>query len=111
MCRFGARTDAGRSVVVNFFIVGSYSCRLRERLSVASDVSSRPNKAYLVVDRSCFVVRDLKEGRSDGLSASSEVRVGRLSANWLEVVKGVGEFCHNLLGSHAAPAKIARPLS
>ena len=63
------------------------------------------------MDRSCFILRDLKEERSDGLSKSGEVGVGRFSVNWLEAVEGVGEFRHNLFGSHAAPAKMARLLS
>ena len=110
--RFGARTDNDRSVVVNVCIVGPESCWLGERLNVASDVSGfQTNKADEVVDRSSCVIRDLKEERSDGLSKSREVGVGRLSVDWLEVVEGVGEFSQNLVGSHAAPAKIAVPLS
>ena len=57
--------------------------------------------------RSHFVVQDLEKERSDGLSKSCEIRVGRLSVDRLEVVKGVGEFRHDLLGSHAAVAKMA----
>ena len=112
MCCFRARTDDGRSVVVYVFIVGPESCGIEERLVVASGVSSlRPNKADEVVDRSRFVIRDLKEERSDGLSKSREVGVGRLSVDGLEVIEGVGEFRHNLLGSHADPEKIAGPSS
>ena len=63
------------------------------------------------MDRSRFVIRDLKEERSDGLSKSREVGVGRLSVDGLEIIEGVGEFRHNLLGSHADPEKIAGPSS
>ena len=93
MCCFRARTDDGRSVVVYVFIVGPESCGIEERLVVASGVSSlRPNKADEVVDRSRFVIRDLKEERSDGLSKSREVGVGRLSVDGIEVVDGVSKF-------------------
>ena len=112
VCLFGASTDDGRSVVVNILVVRPDSCRLEERLSVASKVCGlRTNKAYQIVDRSRFVVRDLEEERSYGLSKSCEVGIGRLSVNRIKVFEGVGEFCHNLLRSHAAPAKMARPLS
>ena len=112
MCCFRARTDDGRSVVVYVFIVGPESCGIEERLVVASGVSSlRPNKADEVVDRSRFVIRDLKEERSDGLSKSREVGVVRLSIDGLKVVEGVGEFRHNLLRSHHALSKMARPSS
>ena len=63
------------------------------------------------MDRSRFVVRDLKEERSDGLSKSREVGVGRLSVDRIEVVEGVGGFCHNILRSHAVTAKMVRPSS
>ena len=63
------------------------------------------------MDRSSFVVQDLKEERSDVLSEYFEFGVGLFSVNQLQVVEGVGEFCHNLLRSHAAPAKMARLLS
>ena len=109
--RFSARANDGRSVVVNRFIVGPDSCWFGERLAVASDVCGlRPNKACEIVNRSCFIVQDLEEERSDGLSKSCEVGVGRLSDDWLEVVEGVGEFLYNLLGCHSAP-KMARPSS
>ena len=53
--------DDGRSVVVNFCIVGPDSCGIGGCLAIASDVSSlRPDKAIEVVDGSCFVLRDLK---------------------------------------------------
>ena len=109
--RFSARTNDGRSAVVNGLVVRPDSCRLRKRLAVASNVCGlRPNKAYKIVDRYRFIVQDLEEERSDGLSKYCEVGVGRLSDDLPEVVKGVGEFCHNLLGRHGAP-KMARPLS
>ena len=112
VCRFGARTDNGRGDVVNVCIVGPDSFRLGECLVVASNLSSfRPNKANEVVDRTRFVIQDLKEEKSDGLSKSREVGVGRLSVDGLKVVKGVGEFCHNLFGGYAAPAKMAGPSS
>ena len=112
VCRFGARTDNGRSLVVYVCVVGTDSYRLGERLAVASDLSGfRPNKANEVVDRSRFVIRDLKEERNYGLSKSCEVGVGRLSVNGLEVVEGVGEFRHNILGSNAAPEKVVKPSS
>ena len=60
------------------------------------------------MDRSRSVIGDLKKERSDGLLKSCEVGVGRFSVNPIEVVKGVGEFFHNLLGSHAAPEKMVR---
>ena len=60
------------------------------------------------MDRSRFVVRDLEEERSDGLSKSCEVGVRRLSEDRREVVEGVGEFCHNILRSHAAPVKMVQ---
>ena len=63
------------------------------------------------MDRSRFVVRDLKEERSDGLSKSCEVVVGGLSVDWFEVVEGVGKIRQNLFGSHAALPKMARPSS
>ena len=63
------------------------------------------------MDCARFVVRDLKEERSDGLSKSCEIEVGRFSVDRLEFVEGVGEFRHNLFRSHAAPAKMARPSS
>ena len=55
------------------------------------------------MNRSCFVVRDMKEERSDGLSKYCEVGVGRLSDDRLEVFEGVGEFRHDLLRRHSAP--------
>ena len=111
MRRFGTRADNGHSVIVNVLVVRPNSCRLGERLAVASDVCGlRTNKFYQIVDRYRFVVQDLEEERSDGLLKSCEVGIGLLSNDWLEVVKGVGEFCHNLLGRHGAP-KIARPSS
>ena len=110
VCLFGARTYDNRSVVVNVCIVGPNSCRIREHLAVASNVSSlRPNKADEVVDRSRFVIGDLKEETSNGLSKSREVGVGWLSIDGIEVVEGVGGFFHNLLGSHTVPAKMAGP--
>ena len=112
VCRFGARTDDGRSVVFNVLIVGPDSCWLGGRLAVASDVRGFcPNKADKVVDRSRFVIRYLKEERSDGLSKSREVGVGRLSVDGIKIVEGVGEFRHNLFGSHFAPAKMVGPSS
>ena len=63
------------------------------------------------MDRYRFVIRDLKEERSDVLSNYCEIGVGRLSDDRLKVVGGVGKFCHNLLRSRAAPAKMVRPLS
>ena len=63
------------------------------------------------MDRSRFVVRDLKEERSDVISKSCEFGVGQLSIDRLEVVERVGKFRPNLLGIHAAPAKMARPSS
>ena len=84
VCRFIARTDDGRNVVVNVCIVSPDSCGIGERLSVARNVSSlRPNKVDDVVDSTRFVIQDLKEDRSDGLSKSCEVGVGRLSVNGL----------------------------
>ena len=112
MCCFGAHTDDGCSVVVNVCIVGPDFFRLGERLVVASYVSGfRPNKADTVVDRSRFVIQDLKEERSDVLSKSRVVGVRRLSVDGIEVVKGVGKFRHNLYRSNAAPAKMAGSLS
>ena len=112
VCRFGARTDDGRSVVVNVCVIGPDSCWLRERLAVASDVSGFwLNNADEVVDRSRFVLEDLKEERSDVLSKSCEVIVRRVSADGLKVVEGEGKFRHNLLGSHAPPEKMAGPSS
>ena len=104
--------DDSRSAVVNGIVVRPNSCYLGELLDVASDVCGLwTNKAYQIMDRSRFVVRDLEEEMSDGLSNSCEVGVGQLSVDRLEVVEGVSEFCHNLLGSHAAPTKMARPSS
>ena len=112
MRRFGARTDNGCSIVVYIPVVRPDYCWLDERLDVASDVYGlRPNKAYQIVYRSRFVIQDLEEERSDGLSESWEVGVGRLSIDRIKVVEGVGEFRQNILGSHAAPAKMAQPLS
>ena len=111
VCRFGARADDGRSVVVNVLVERPDSYWFGERLAVTSNVCGlRLNEAYQIVDRSCFVVRDLEEERSDGLSKSCEVGVGRLSGDQLEIVEGVGEFCHNPLRRHGA-LKMARPLS
>ena len=62
------------------------------------------------MDRAHFVVRDLEEEGSDDLSKSYKVGVGRLSDDRIEVVEGVGEFRHDLLGRHSAP-KMARPSS
>ena len=110
MRRFGARTDDGLSIVVNSLTVRSNSCWLGERVSIVSDVCVlRTNEVYQIVDSSRFFVRDLEKERSNGLSKSCEVGVGRLSDDRLEVVEGWDEFCHNLLGRHGAP-KIARPL-
>ena len=67
----------------------------------------RKDQSYQIANRSRFVVRDLEEERSDGLSKSCEVGVRRLSNDRLEVVEGVGEFRDNLLGRHGAP-KMAR---
>ena len=111
MRHFGVCTYDGHIVVVNVCVVGPDSCWLGERLTVASNVSGfRPNKADEVVDHSRFVIRDLKEERSDGLSKSCEVRVGQLSDDRIEVVERVGEFRHNLLGRHVAQ-KMAQPSS
>ena len=62
------------------------------------------------MDRDCFIIRDLEEEESDGLSKSCKVGVGRLSDNRLEVVEGVGKFCYDLFRRHSAP-KMARPSS
>ena len=62
------------------------------------------------MDRACFVIRDLEEEGSDGLLKSCKVGVGRLSDDRLEVVKGVGEFRHDLFGRHST-SKMARPSS
>ena len=76
--------------------------------------SLRPNKSDGIVDCACFVIRDLKKERSDGLSDSCKVGVGRLSIDRLEVVKGMQEFCQNLFGSHStlemAPCRRLRSL-
>ena len=69
--------------------------------------SPNPSIPVAIVNRSCFVVRDLEEERSDGLYKSCEVGFGRLSNDRLEVVEGVGEFSHDLLRRHGAP-KTAR---
>ena len=91
MCRLGAHTDNFRSVAINVCIVGPESYGIGELLAVASDVSSlRPNKANEVVDRSCFIIQDLKEERNDGLSKSCEVGFGRFSVDGIEVFEGVG---------------------
>ena len=104
MRRFGARAENGRSVVVNCIVLRPDFCWFGVCLAVVSDVCGlRPNRAYQIVNRSRFVVRDLEEERSDGLSKSCQVGVGQLSDNRLEVVEGVGEFCHNLLWRHGAP--------
>ena len=108
--RFGARADDGCSIVVNCLVVIPNYCWFGERLAVASDICGlRPNKAYQIVNRARFVVRDLEEERSDDLSESCEVGFGQLYEDRIEVVKGVGEFRHNLLGRHGAP-KMVRPL-
>ena len=52
-----------------------------------------------------------KEERSDVLSNYCEVGVGRLNVDRLRVVERVGEFLHNLLGSRAVLAKMARLFS
>ena len=111
MCRFSARVNDGRSVVVNSFIIGPDSFWFGECLAVASNVCGfRLNEVDLIVDHSCFVVRNLEEERSDCLLKSFEVGVGPLSNDWFEVDKGVGEFRHDILGRHSAP-KIVQPLS
>ena len=110
MCRFSALADDSRSVVVRFFVVSPESCWFGESLSVARDVwGLRPNKANQIVNCARFVVQDLDEERSNGLSKSCEVGVRRFSDDRLKVVKGVGESRHNLLGRHSAP-KMARLL-
>ena len=82
-----ARTDDSCSVVVYGRVVDPDSCGLRERLDVASDVSSlHPNKANEVMDGARFVIQDLKKERSDSLSKSREVGIGRLSVDGLEVI-------------------------
>ena len=104
MCRFSARADDGHIVFFNCFVVRPKSCGFGERLAVARDVCGlQPNKADQVVDRACFVVWDLEEEGSERLSKSCKVGVGRFSDDRLEVVKGVVEFRHNLLGCHTAP--------
>ena len=109
--RFSACTDDGKRVIVNGLVVRPNSCWFGERLALASDVCGlRPNKAYQIVNRSHFVVQDLEEERSNGISKSCEVGVGWLYEDRLEVFEVVGKFCRNLLGSHAAP-KMARPSS
>ena len=111
MRRFGAHSDNSRSVVVNCLVVCPDFCRFGERLAVVSDVCGLwPNKAYQIVNRSRLVVWDLEEERSDGLSKYCKLGVGWVSDDWLEVVEGVGEFRHNLLGRHGV-SKMARPLS
>ena len=78
LCAVSKRTDDGLSVVINIFVVRPDSCRLGERRAVASDVCGpRPTEAYQIVERPRFVVRDPKEERSNGLSKSCEVGVGR----------------------------------
>ena len=107
--RFSARANDGRSIVVNSFIVVPDSCWFRERLDVASNVCVlRPNKADQIVSCARFVLQDLEEERSDGLSKSCEVGVGQLSDDRLEVVEGVGKFRHGLLERRSAP-KMVRP--
>ena len=108
---FSARTDNERSVVVDGFVVSPDYSGFRERCAVARNICGLcPNKADWIVDRARFVIRDLEEEGGDGLSKSCKVGFGRFSDNRLEVVEGVGEFRHDLLGHHSAP-KIARPSS
>ena len=91
MRRFSTREDDGHSVVVDFFVVRPDSCGFGERLSVARNISGlRPNKANQVVERAPFVVRDMEEKGSDGLSNSCEVRIGEISDDRLKFFKGVG---------------------
>ena len=91
--RFSKRVNNGRSVVVNFFVVGPDSCWFGERLAVARDVCSlRQNKTDQIVDLSRLVVRDLEEESREGFLKSCEVGIGWLSDDRLEVVKGVGGF-------------------
>ena len=91
--RFDARADDGRGVVVDCLVVRPDSYWLGKHLAVTSDVCGlRPNKAYQNVNRSCFVVQDLKEERSNSLTKSCEVGVGRLSDDLREVVEGVGRI-------------------
>ena len=85
--------DDGRSVVVYVCIVDPEYSGLGERLAVTINVSSlQLNKADEFVDFSCFVIQDLKEERSDGLSKSREIGIRRLFVDGLKVVKEVGEF-------------------
>ena len=44
------------------------------------------------MDRARFVIQDLEEKGSDGLSKFCKVGIGRLSDDQLEVVKGVEKF-------------------
>ena len=98
-----AHTDDGRRVVFYRWIVCPESCSFGECRTVARDICSlRPDKANEVVDCARFVIRDLKKEGSDGLSDSCKVGVWRLSDDRIKVVKGMCEFCHNLLRRHSA---------
>ena len=103
MCSFCARSDNGCSVVVDGWIVGSDPCGFGECRSVVRDIFSLwTNEADEVMHRARFVIRDLeKEGRDD-LPDSCEVGVGRLLGDRLELLEGMGEFCHNLFGRHCS---------
>ena len=60
--------------------------------------------------RAHFVIRDLEKEECDNLPDSCEVRVGRLSGNQLELIKGMGDFSHDLFGRHCG-SKMACPSS
>ena len=50
VCRYGARTDGGRIVVVDNLVVCPDSCWLEKRLAVESDICGlQPNKAYQIL--------------------------------------------------------------
>ena len=101
MCRFCARSDDGRSAVVDGEIVGSNPRGFGKCRALARDIFSlRTIEANEFMHRACFVIPILeKEGRND-LSDSGEVGNGRLPSHRLKLFKEMGEFCHNLLGHH-----------
>ena len=101
MRSFCARADNGCSVVVDGEIVGSDPHGFGGCHAVAHYICSlRPNEANEVMRRARFVIQDLEKEGCDDFPDSFEVGVERLPGDRIELLKGMGEFCPDLLGSH-----------
>ena len=76
VCRFRARADYGRGIVIDCRVLGANLCGFGKLRTIARCVRCHwPNKANEVVCASRFVVWDLEEERRHNLPDSHEVGV------------------------------------